>query len=188
MQNKRKYENVLLSPHSSKTAWCKAHGKLANIPLRENIEHDTVALCHRMSIWERNSHDFYMIGNDSTSKGFTLPNKTTDEVLKETHDFYKALFTKEPDLQPSQDLLCMVRVLDTMFLILFSIPKQSKTQYTTVFITTDVLPPSNIKPLWKSEAWKLTRSIPNDAALSFLWKYLRNVVISLLFIELYWWM
>ena len=62
-----------------------------------------------MTIWERNTPDFYMIGNDSTSKGFTLPNKTTDEVLKEAHDFYKALFTKEPELQPSQDLLRIVR-------------------------------------------------------------------------------
>ncbi len=42
-------------------------------------------------------------------RGFTLPNKTTDEVLKEAHEFYKALFTKEPELQPSQDLLRMVR-------------------------------------------------------------------------------
>ena len=70
---KQKYENVLLSPCSSKTAQCKAHGKLVNIPLREDIEHDTAALRHRMTIWERNSHDFYMNGNGSTSKGFTLP-------------------------------------------------------------------------------------------------------------------
>ena len=50
--------------------------------------------------------------------------------------------------------------------------------FTAAFITTDALSPSDTKPLWKSEAWKLARSIPNDAALSFLWKYLNNAALS----------
>ena len=50
--------------------------------------------------------------------------------------------------------------------------------FTAAFITTNVLSPRKTKPLRKSESWKLTRSIPNDATLSFLWKYPNHVVIS----------
>ena len=50
--------------------------------------------------------------------------------------------------------------------------------FTTAFILHEAFPHRPEKPLWNSEAWRIARSIPNDAAVTFLWKYLNRVVIN----------
>jgi len=49
--------------------------------------------------------------------------------------------------------------------------------FTTAFILHEAFPQRPDNPLWNSEAWRIARSIPNDAAVSFLWKYLNHVVL-----------
>ncbi len=66
-----------------------------------------------MTIWERNSHQFYKRGNEASSKGFSLPDKSEEGVLREAHEFYKDLFKKEDDLQSSRPLLSTVRCAGT---------------------------------------------------------------------------
>ncbi len=50
--------------------------------------------------------------------------------------------------------------------------------FTAAFILHEAFPQTPDKPLWNSEAWRIARSIPNDATVSFMWKYLNHVVLS----------
>ena len=106
---KEKYTKILLSPHVSKRKKKHIRFLYKQVCLRESIEQNAEELKRRMRTWECNSHAFHQLGNDSNTRGFSLPNKTTEEVLDEAHDFYKALFTKEAELQKSPQLLSAVR-------------------------------------------------------------------------------
>ena len=48
--------------------------------------------------------------------------------------------------------------------------------FTTAFISHQAFPQKPDNPPWNCEVWRIARSIPNDAAVSFLWKYLNHVV------------
>ncbi len=100
---------ILLSPHVSKRKKKYARHKFKQVCLRESIEQNADELKRRMKTWERNSHDFYRLGNDTKVEGFSLPDKTPEEMLSEAHEFYKSLFTREPQLQRSQQLLRTVQ-------------------------------------------------------------------------------
>ena len=60
----------------------------------------------------------------------------------------------------------------------YPFPNTSVRTFTAAFTISEAFPRKPDKPLWKSEAWRIARSIPNDAAVTFMWKYLNHVLLS----------
>ena len=67
------HKDDLLSLNPFIMSHWKVHVKLINKLLRRKSEQNLVSLHHQMTIWERNSGNLCMIGNDPSSKLLTFP-------------------------------------------------------------------------------------------------------------------